>query len=705
MPADAPVTDGKPYPLGASLTADGVNFALYSQHAEEVTLVLFDRADGPPTREVRLPCRTRYIWHGRLPGLKAGQLYGYRVRGPFRPADGLRFNPHKLLLDPYAKALSHKFVNKDNLLLAYDPSAPERDLSLDVRDNSRVAPKAVVVDDAFDWRGDRPPDLHLDELFVYEVHAKGFTADPSSKVEHPGTYLGFIGKIPHLKRLGVNAVELLPVHEFMVDDFLSERGLTNYWGYNTAAFFAPEQSFAASRAPGAAVGEFKTLVRELHRAGIEVILDVVYNHTAEGSELGPTLSLRGIDNPSYYRLCGPHGQGGRHYMNWTGCGNSLAMGSPAALRLVMDSLRYWAEEMHVDGFRFDLASVLGRESGDYSSATSFFDAVSQDPVLSRLKLVAEPWDLGTYQVGNFPVDWSEWNGRFRDCARRFVKGDGGLLPELGRRLTGSSDLYGDDGRGAYNSVNFTTCHDGFTLWDLVSYNGKRNAANGEANRDGSDDNHSWDCGADGETADAGALALRRRLAKNHICHLLFSCGTPMLLGGDEFLRTQRGNNNAYCQDNALSWFDWTLAERNADFTDFVRKGIALTRRYPILQSRRFRTGGDADADGVADLHWFGADGGPVAWDDPEGRALAWQLDGHAPGTDGKDYRLFFVTNAAPTLRAQTLPDPGPGKRWRRVVDTSLPAGEDFAEAGGETLLSPATTYLVNPRSFVVLVAS
>ncbi|MBI2361950.1 MAG: glycogen debranching protein GlgX [Elusimicrobia bacterium] len=699
------VSEGRAYPLGASLDGDGVNFAVFSRHAEALELLLFDRADDDPARVIALPARTRSIWHGRVAGLKAGQLYGFRARGPFRPEHGLRFNPAKLLLDPYAKALSHKFVNTNNLLLAYDAGSPARDLSLDPRDSCRVAPKGVVVDDAFEWKGDRRPNLRLEEVIVYEVHLKGFTAHPSSKVRHPGTYLGFIEKIPHLKRLGVNAVELLPVHEFMVDDFLRERGLTNYWGYNTAAFFAPEQSFAAGSVPGAAVGEFKTLVRELHKAGIELILDVVYNHTAEGSELGPTLSLRGLDNPSYYQLCGPEGSGGRHYMNHTGCGNSLDMGRPAALRLVMDSLRYWATTMRVDGFRFDLASVLGREGGHYSTSTSFFDAVSQDPVLSRLKLIAEPWDLGTYQVGNFPEDWSEWNGRFRDCLRKFAKGDPGQRPELGRRLSGSADLYGDDGRHAYNSVNFITCHDGFTLRDLVSYDGKHNEANGEGNRDGSDDNLSWNCGAEGEASDAAVEALRGRIARNHICHLFFSCGTPMLLGGDELLRTQRGNNNAYCQDNALSWHDWTLAERNSDFLEFTRKAIALTRRFPVLQRRRFRTGEDLDRDQVADLQWMDPDGGPVAWDDPEGRGLAWLLDGHGPDAQGRDYRLMFVSNADHRLRAQTLPPAGAGRRWRRIIDTSLPAGPDFAEAGGEVPVEPAGSYLVNPRSVVVLAAS
>ena len=523
------VSPGKYHPCGATLTPEGVNFALYSQHAKEVFLVLFDTPRGEPTDVIALEYRTKFVWHVFVHGLKAGQLYAYRVAGDFRPERGLRFNPHKLLMDPYAKALTGKFVNQDNLLLAYDPLSPARDLSLDSRDNAFIVPKSIVVDDSFDWQGDAPPEVPLEKLLIYETHLKGFTAHPSSQVQFPGTYLGFIGKIPHLRELGVNAVELLPVHEFYVEDFLATKGLTNYWGYNTVGFFAPESSYGTGRGPGCQVGEFKTLVRELHKAGIEVVLDVVYNHTGEGSELGPTLCLKGIDNPSYYALSGPHGEPARHYMNYTGCGNSLNIAHPQAVRLVMDSLRYWVEVMHVDGFRFDLASVLGRGGGDYSRTGSFFDAVSQDPVLSRVKLIAEPLDIGTYQVGNFPVDWSEWNGRFRDSMRRFAKGDGGMLGEVGRRVTGSCDLYGDDGRSAFNSVNFITCHDVFTLHDLVSYDRKRNDGNLEHNNDGSNDNHSWNCGAEGETEDHGVLALRLRLAKNHACHLIFSWGTPMVL--------------------------------------------------------------------------------------------------------------------------------------------------------------------------------
>jgi glycogen operon protein len=435
---DKKLSQGRCYPLGASLSDGGVNFALYSRHATAVFLLLFDRSDGDPTDVIKLETRTKFIWHTFVHDLNAGQLYGYKVCGEFEPAHGLRFNEHKLLIDPYAKALTGKARNVDNLLLAHDPSSPAKDRSLDSRENMKVMPKSIVVDDRFDWQGDRPPDIPFEKLYIYEVHVKGFTAHPSSGVQQPGTYLGFIEKIPYLEELGINAVELLPVQEHYVEDFLLAKELTNYWGYNTLAFFAPELSYSTERSAGCQVTEFKTLVRELHKAGIEVILDVVYNHSAEGNELGPTLCFRGIDNPTYYYLTGPDSEPLRYYMNYTGCGNSMNLANAPTIRLVMDSLRYWVEVMHVDGFRFDLASVMGREDGRFKESAPFFDAVSQDPVLNRIKLIAEPWDIGSYEVGNFPVDWSEWNGRFRDTVRKFVKGDAGQLRDLGWRLTGSA---------------------------------------------------------------------------------------------------------------------------------------------------------------------------------------------------------------------------------------------------------------------------
>jgi len=681
-----------------------VNFALYSQHAAEVFLLLFDQPDGDPTDTIRLENRTKFIWHALVRGVGPGQLYGYKVRGEYNPRAGMRFNEHKLLLDPYAKALTGKCLNETNLLLAYDPMSPDRDLAPDARENSVLVPKSIVVHDGFDWQGDAPPDVPLEKLFIYEVHLKGFTAHPSSGVKHPGTYLGFIEKISHLKRLGINAVEFLPVHEFYSDDFLRNRGLTNYWGYNTIGFFAPESSYGTGRSPGCQVAEFKTLVRELHRAGILVILDVVFNHTGEGNELGPTISFKGIDNPTYYSLTGPPTEPFRYYMNYSGCGNSLNADNPQVLRLVMDSLRYWVEAMHVDGFRFDLASVLGRTGQDmrFQKSSSFFEAVTQDPVLNHTLLIAEPWDLGTYEVGNFPVDWSEWNGKFRDTVRKFLKGDRGQLPEMGWRLTGSADLYAGSGRTACNSVNFVTCHDGFTLNDLVSYDRKHNEANGEDNRDGADDNHSWNCGVEGSADDPGLLRLREQLVKNYFCCLLFSSGTPMILGGDEFMRTQRGNNNAYCQDNGISWFDWKGVSENAGMVEFFRKAVALTNRYTVLQRRRFYLGKDLDANAVPDLAWFGPDGGSPDWGNPESRILCVQLDGSEEKSDLGDYQLFIVLNAGFHLQEVRLPKLPCGRTWHRVLDTSLHDGEDILDPGREIQLEPPDVYLANPRSTVLL---
>jgi isoamylase len=700
------VTRGTTYPLGATLTPDGVNFAVYSQKATGVLLLLFDAPDGEPTDIIQFQERDKFIWHAHVQGIRPGQLYGYKVSGEYRPEWGLRFNDAKLLLDPYAKAVTGKFRNTDNLLLAYDPEPGAGERTPDHRDNIAIVPKAIVIDDAFDWQGVKSPDLQLEQLVIYEVHVKGYTAHPSSGVKHRGTYLGFIEKIPHLKKLGINAVELLPVHEYYVDDFLQEKGLTNYWGYNSIGFFAPESSYCTGRTSGCQVAEFKTLVRELHRAGIKVILDVVYNHTGEGNEMGPSLSFRGLDNTSYYSLTGPADAPRRYYMNYTGCGNSLNFDSAAVIRLAMDSLRYWADVMHVDGFRFDLASVLGRtgQQGYFAASSPFFDAVSQDPILNRAIMVAEPWDIGTYQVGNFPVDWSEWNGKFRDTMRSFGKGDAGTLADVGWRLTGSADLYGEDGRSAFNSINFITCHDGFTLNDLVSYNRKHNENNGENNQDGTDDNHSWNCGVEGDTSDRAILALRRQLMKNFACYLLFSSGTPMILGGDEFARTQQGNNNAYCQDNELSWFDWSAMERNRDVMEFFRKAIALTRRFPILQRRKFLLGRDLDDDGVPDLTWCSQDIGAPNWQDPNARTVCVQLDASEDGTDPSVDRLFFIFNAHYEQQRIKLPQLSAGRAWHRAIDTSLPGGEDFLNPGQEVRIDPADHYLANPRSTVVLLA-
>jgi len=696
------VSTGKWYPLGATLDEDGVNFALYSMHASEVYLLLFATPEGVATDVIRLDAQDKYVWHAFVHGLKAGQLYGYKLKGRFDPQNGYRFNEHKLLIDPYAKALTGKHRNTDNRLLGYDATSPERDLSQDGRDSSDCVPKSIVIDDRFDWHGDAPLDASLEDLYIYEVHLKGFTAHRSSGVQEPGTYRGFVEKIPYLRALGINAIELLPVQEIYVEDFLLSKGLTNYWGYNTIGFFAPESSYSTEPSTGRQVAEFKTLVRELHKAGIELILDVVYNHTGEGNELGPTLCFRGIDNPTYYCLAGDERAPARYYKNYTGCGNSFDFGNSHVIRCVMDSLRYWVEVMHVDGFRFDLASVLGREDGAFRGSASFFDAIAQEPVLCRAKLIAEPWDIDTYQVGNFPIDWSEWNGRFRDTVRKFGKGDGGQLRDLGWRLTGSADLYADDGRSAYNSVNFVTCHDGFTLYDLVSYNQKHNEANQEQNRDGTDDNNSWNCGAEGETGDPAVIRLRKQLVKNYACMLFFSLGTPMMLGGDECLRTQRGNNNAYCQDNDLGWFDWDRTREHADIVRFFDKAIAFTKAHPVLRQRKFLQGRDSNEDSVADITWFGSDLDDPRWNDADARTLCYRLDGGEARSDSGGYYLFIILHAGFQLKSVRIPPAAEGVRWFRVIDTSLAGSDDFLEPGHEVVIDPPDFYLVNPRSTVVL---
>lgn len=694
------ISRGTYHPLGATLTAEGINFALFSEHADEVWLLLFDHPDGNPTDMIRLQHRTRNIWHVFVHGVTAGQLYGYKIRGPYDPARGLRFNEHKLLVCPYARALSGKLYNRDRLLNAFDADSSERDLVPDRRDSCQIVPKGIVIDNVFDWQGDQSPEIPFEKLIIYEVHLKGFTAHPSSGVRYPGTYLGFIEKIPYLKKLGINAVEFLPLHEFYVEDFLVNNGLTNYWGYNTASFFAPESSYAA--VPGQQVREFKTLVRELHKAGIEVILDVVYNHTGEGNELGPTFSLKGIDNRNYYCLTGTSAEPYRYYLNHSGCGNSLRLASPYVLRLVMDSLRYWVEEMHVDGFRFDLASILGRgDDGTFQRDSAFFMAVAQDPVLNRVKLIAEPWDTATYQVGNFPVEWAEWNDRFRDTVRRFMRGDTGQCADLGWRLTGSADLFSQGGRSAYHSINFITCHDGFTLNDLVSYKHRHNLDNKEKNNDGAWENYSSNCGAEGET-DAVRIRLeRRKMAKNFLSLLFFATGTPLLLAGDEVLRTQRGNNNAYCQDNGTSWFNWNDLELNADILDFCRKAIDLTRRYRVLHREKFFEGCSL-YDGVCDIIWYDTGLKHPDWDNPKRRTICFQLaeDGRAdhPGSTS----LFFILNASPRPVTVRLPPCSDEAGWRRVVDTSLASGEDFCDHGREVPV-PGLSYRAASRSVVVLV--
>ena len=619
------VWPGTPYPLGSTWDGLGVNFALFSEHAERLDLCLFD-ARGRESQRVEVRERTDQVWHCYLPQARPGQAYGYRVYGPYQPQDGHRFNPHKLVIDPYAKDFAGQLRWSD-ALYGYTVGHRKADLSLDKRDSAPFMPKCRVLEGAFTWGDDQRPSVAWHEMVVYEMHVKGFTMrHPQVPEPMRGTYAGLstAPAIDHLRRLGVTSVELLPVHAFINDRHLAAKNMHNYWGYNTLGFFAPEPRYSYSRK----VKEFKTMVRSLHAAGIEVILDVVYNHTCEGNQLGPTLSMRGVDNASYYVLADDR----RYYDDVTGCGNTLNTEHPRVLQLVMDSLRYWVEEMHIDGFRFDLASALARERGRVEHLGGFFDAVRQDPVLNAVKLIAEPWDLGHggYQVGNFPTGWAEWNDRYRDGVRAYWKGDAGQLGEFARRLTGSSDLYGRSGKRPNASVNFVAAHDGFTLEDMVSYNGKHNDANGEDNRDGSDNNLSWNCGAEGPTEDAAVQALREQQKRNLLATLLLSQGVPMLLSGDELGHTQHGNNNAYAQDNVTSWLDWNLRPEHQAQIDFVAKLIALRRDHPTFRRRDFFAGQSSDR--VRDVRWLhpnGKDMDEAQWDADFARCVGMFIAGNA----------------------------------------------------------------------------
>ena len=667
-------------PLGATWDGSGVNFAIYSRHATRVDLVFFDARD--PAQEVAtltLPERTAHVWHGYVPGVQPGQLYGYRVHGEYAPERGLRFNPAKLVIDPYAKAIAGR-VNWDAPVFGYKLGGPNEDFDRDDEDSAWGMPKGVVTNTLFDWQYDRPPNTPLHDSVIYEVHVKGFTAThPDVPEEYRGTYAGLAAPpvIEYLKKLGVTAVELLPVHNFLDDKHLVERGLRNYWGYNTTNFFSPDARYCSSGDRGEQVAEFKTMVRALHAAGIEVILDVVYNHTSEGNHLGPTLSFKGIDNLSYYRLVDDDP---RYYMDYTGTGNSLNAQNPQALKLVMDSLRYWVLEMHVDGFRFDLASALARELHDVDRLSSFFDIIHQDPVLSRVKLIAEPWDVGDggYQVGNFPVLWAEWNDKYRDTVRRFWRGDAGQMGELAYRLTGSSDLYRDDGRHPYASINFITAHDGFTLHDLVSYNEKHNEANGEDNRDGHSENLSYNYGVEGPTDDPGIIEVRERQKRNMLATLLISQGVPMISGGDEIGRTQHGNNNAYAQDNEITWYNWDLDDRRRSLLDFTRRLIAFRQEHPTLHRRKFFKGREIKGTHVKDIMWFNPSGDEMTeeeWHDPETRAVAIRLDGREIGeVDGfgtpiVDDHLLIILNASPDTVRFRVPETLRTGDWHVRIDT------------------------------------
>jgi glycogen operon protein len=687
--------------IGATVEPGGVNFALFSRNADQVFLLLFDAVEENPTDIIELvKDEDSGIWHIFVNDAEPGQFYGYRVAGPYDPARGLRFNPHKLLMDPYARALTGKFRDREGLLYGYDLFDSRGDLTPDRRDNATLVPKCVVMDDGFDWGDDRAPAIPREDTIVYEVHLRGFTAHPSSGVKYPGTYLGFIEKIPYLQKLGVTTVELMPVQEFHIRDELLRLGLTEYWGYNTIGFFAPESSYGTGTYPGCQVAEFKTLVRELHRAGLEVILDVVYNHTGEEDELGPTLCFRGIDNSSYYALEGPEEQPARFYRDITGCRNTLDIEKQPVLRLVLDSLRYWVREMHVDGFRFDLATVLARKKSSFTQDAEFLHAVGSDPVLKEVKLIAEPWDPTMRGTGSFPGDWMEWNDAFRDGMRRYLRGDGDLIGPVATRLAGSQDIFGGPGRSPCSGVNFVTAHDGFTLRDLYTYEQKRNEANGENNRDGTENNNGFNCGVEGETDDAAVNELRLRMVKNCLCMLFLSRGIPMLLSGDEMYRTQSGNNNCYCQDGEISWFHWDQTHVQADLLGFTQRLIGLRRRFPVLRRCRFFDGGEGRAAGEPDIRWFGPGLEPPNWNDGESRLLCCEL----VGTDAQDeeqdglgpYHLFMIFNMDDEEAEVLLPQQE-GRSWYRVIDTGR-ADED------EARLDPADRYTARGRSVVLLLA-
>jgi len=602
------VWPGRPFPLGPTWDGTGTNFSLFSENAQRVELCLFDE-DGVEER-LEMVERTAHNWHCYLPGVGPGQRYGYRVYGPYAPAEGHRFNPVKLLIDPYAKSIEGAVDWDAANVLPYTPDdTPDADLEPDDEDDAEAVPKSVVVDPSFDWEGDLPPRTPWNETVIYETHVKGYTIrHPGVRDDLRGTYAGLASDeaLAYLQRLGVTAVELLPIHHIADESFLHDRGLSNYWGYSSIGYLAPHSEYAATGRRGEQVREFKGMVKALHRAGIEVILDVVYNHTAEGNHLGPMLCFRGVDNSSYYRLV-PDDE--RHYMDYTGTGNTLDARNPAVLRLIMDSLRYWVSECHVDGFRFDLASALARELYDVDRLSAFFDTIHQDPILSQVKLIAEPWDVGPggYQVGNFPVLWSEWNGIYRDVVRDFWRGQASV-GDFASRFTGSSDLYESDGRQPFASINFVTAHDGFTLRDLVTYNEKHNEANGEDNRDGTDDNRSWNCGVEGETDDPAIVALRWRQQRNFLATLLLSQGVPMLLGGDELSRTQHGNNNAWCQDNEISWYEWGLREGQGEHLELTKRLIELRGAHPVFHRGKFLAGREREGSGLPDVWWFRPDG-------------------------------------------------------------------------------------------------
>jgi glycogen operon protein len=705
------VDQGKALPLGSTLTESGVNFALFSRHATAVTLIIFESAEkGSPRRDILLDKdknKTGDIWHCHIRDLRAGTIYLYRVDGPYLPEKGLRFNANKTLLDPYAKALTDLSIWDFKTCLGYDPDDASGDLSYSNIDDAGAQPRCIVVDNAFDWQGDTPLNYPLRFSVLYETHVRGLTAHPQSGVEHPGTYRGVTEKIPFFKDLGVTSLEFLPIQEFNEKELFNVnprtgKRLVNYWGYSTAAFFAPKGGYSSDKSPGGQVWEFKEMVRELHKAGLEVILDIVFNHTAEGSERGPTFSFRGLDNAIYYML----DENKRYYKNYSGCGNTLNCNHPVVRSFIIDCLRYWVMEMHVDGFRFDLGSILGRDQhGNLMENPPMLERIAEDPVLSSTKIIAEAWDAGgAYQVGWFPGGrWAEWNDRFRDDMRQFWRGDPEQTRHLATRLSGSSDLYLRDGRKPFHSINFITSHDGFTLKDLVSYNGKHNEENGEDNRDGGNNNYSANNGIEGYSVNPAIDGIRLRLMKNFIATMMVSLGTPMILGGDEFGRTQRGNNNAYCQDNETSWYDWSLMKENASYYRFVKMMIAFRRRHPGFMRPEFYTGRDGNYNAIPDISWFNEKGETPDWENI-GSCLAMRMDGSKAEVlaDQDDNDFFIMFNGGEKDATFKVSDQIAGKSWIRAVDTGLPPPDDILEPGTGKPLGPAGTYRVKGRSMAIL---
>ncbi|MCA1949777.1 MAG: glycogen debranching protein GlgX [Treponema sp.] len=707
------IESGKPLPLGTEITGTGVNFSLFSRHATAVTLVLFDSPDAiDPIEQIILDPhknRTGDLWHCHVKGLEPGAFYLYRVDGPYLPEKGFRFNPNKLLLDPYAKALTDLSGWDLTKSMGYNPNMPDGDLSFSYEDDAPYQPKCIVIDDEFNWEGDKPINYPLRFSVLYETHVKGLTMHPSSGVEHPGTYRGVIEKIPHFKELGITSLELMPIQEFNEQEIprinpRTGEALKNYWGYSTVAFFAPKGSYAADRTPGAQVREFKEMVKALHRAGIEVILDIVFNHTAEGNELGPTFSFRGIDNTIYYML----DENKRYYKNYSGCGNTLNCNHPVVRTFILDCLRYWVIEMHVDGFRFDLGSILGRDQqGRLMENPPMLERIAEDPVLRNTKIIAEAWDAGgAYQVGWFPGGrWAEWNDRYRDDVRKFWRGDAFEARHFATRLSGSSDLYLRDGRKPFHSINFITSHDGFTLRDLVSYAEKHNDENGEENRDGHGANFSSNYGFEGPTTNPAIETIRFRQMRNFICTLMISLGTPMLLGGDEMGRTQRGNNNAYCQDNEISWYDWTLLNTNRDFFRFVQEMLAFRKRHPAFLRPEFFTGKDGSYNATPDITWYDESGNSPDWAKIDKR-LAYRLDGSKADTfaDRDDNDFYIMFNSFKEGCLFKIAEAPAGKKWFRVVDTSLPSPEDIVSPGLEQAIASQKEYYVNDRTTVILMS-